>query len=155
MADPLKAAFAVGILTFGAALFVPPLADATQDDATDTLEVDNGTETDITDRLTVGITEVNTTATPSYATVEYTNNRTLDSVNATIDVTNSSTVTLSEDDLKTTVHSIHGEMVMIGVTYPPMFGWDREARTFFQNIELIIVLLGVAIIVGAVAVVLK
>lgn len=155
MADALKAAFAVGILLFGAALFVPPLADATQDDATETLEVNNGTDTAVTERLTAAVTDVDTAASPSHATIAYTNNRTLNTTATTVDVGNTSTVMLSGDGINTTVTSISGETVQFDVEYPPMFGWDREARLFFENSELILVLLGAVVIVGAVAVVLK
>lgn len=151
----IKAAFALGIIVLAAALFVPALIEATEEPATETLSLDNGTQSELTERLSVGVVGVNASATPSNATVEYTDETSFATNSTTVDVGNESTVTIDGDNLTTGVESVDGSTVQFNTTYPPMYGWNSGARLFFENSGLLLVALAGAMVVGLAAVAVK
>lgn len=136
----VKGIFAAGILILAVALFIPTFVDTTQGNATQVLELDNGSSVELTDKLSVGAVTVSNTG--NNATIEYTDETSLATNQTLLNVSESGNMTLSGDYVNVTLDSIpENETVRITSTYPPMFGWNAAARTFINNSEIILVML--------------
>jgi len=135
----------IGILILGMALFVPSLVDVTQNDAKETLSLDNQSNQELTDKLSVTVDDV---VDGSNATLTLTDDTTLETNSTTVDVGNESTLALSGDNITVGVESVDTDSAQFNATYPPMFGWDSAPRTFMQNTEIIFILLAFLIAVS-------
>lgn len=148
MPDWIKLGFVMVLFVLVIALLVPSLIGVGETDATDTLSMDNQTDTALTERLSVSVTDIDTDATPPAVTVEYTDETTLGTTETVVDVGNTSTVVLSGNNLTTGVEAVDGQTARINATYPPMFGWDDGPRAFWEESGLIIALLAALVIIG-------
>lgn len=154
MPDTLKAAFAFGILIFGAALFTPLLVDTTQNDASSVHELEEDETQNVTDHLSINAINIDNGQSEADVTLE--NLDTLNTTGKHLNVSEEHEFSLSGDTINVTLNSItSNNAATFTVVYPPMFGWDGPPRLFFENMEIVIVLLAAAIIVGSVSVVLK
>lgn len=155
MADLIKAAFAMGLLTLCVAVLVPTLVDATNDNAVDTRELTVGNQEEITDVLFVEVDNVN--ASTNDTTVTFQDSRTFESNTTTVGEGKSTTIRLSGETLDFTVKDVYGdnETVLVETTHDPTFGWNDGSKTFWDNIGLVVAMLGIMCVFGVVAVVLK
>lgn len=150
----VKATFAVGLLLFGMAVFTPLLINTTQSDATAVHELSEGETENVTEHLSINAVDISSGQSGANVTIE--NLDTLNTSAKHLNTSESHDYKLSGDTVNVTLDSItDNNEATFTVIYPPMFGWDDEPRTFFENIEIVIVLLAGAVIIGSLAVILK
>jgi len=141
----------MGILVLAVALFIPTIIDATAEDQTvsDTMTV--GDTTELTDRLSVTLDDVNQSS--GNINLTYINTQTQDKNQTTVGETNTKMVTLSGETINATNEMVEStDSAIVTSEYPPMFGWSSGARTFFDHFPLIMGMLAFAMAVGVVLV---
>lgn len=150
----IMGAVALGVLVLAMALFVPSLIDATQDDAQKTVELTEGSSQNLTERLSLTAHDISSGQSEANVTLEnlVTLNRTAEHLN----VSETKTLNLSNEDVEVTLDSISDtDEALITATYSPMFGWDAGPRTFVENLDLVLALLGALTILGGIFIGLK
>lgn len=152
-----KNAIAVGVLVLSVALFIPTLVDGTQNENQDISEIENGTTYDVNEKLSVSVTSVNVSNNTSK--VEVTNTDTLESSEKLLNVSKSKVYTIGGENVTAKLEGLResprGEFATVTVTYPPTFGFGQASKTFFENVELMIVLVGFIIVLSVLGVVSK
>lgn len=153
----VKDAVAVGILVLSVALFVPTLVDVTQDTKQDIAQIQNQSTEEFTGRLSVRVTDVSFSG--SKATVEVSNSDTLESNETTLNVSQSEQLTVGGENVTVKLENVDlitgYEYATVTVTYRPTFGFGSGSKIFFQNMEIVIVLIGFIIVLGVLGVVSK
>jgi len=152
MADMGQAAFALGLVVLVVALFIPTLVGTSLEDARTTLNLSEDESTELTDKLRVEVTNATTSpsvpATPSNATIEYTDLGNLDTNSSVMDQGTNTTLNLSGDSIDTGMEFVTNDSARFNVTHPPMFGWNDSARSFIGFMDTLLVLLGGMLLIG-------
>jgi len=146
--------FAFGLLVLVAALLVPGMIDATQDQQQQTVNLTTDERTELTDYLDMTLDATNATAADAgNRTANVTYHQTKDLLEGTTSVngTESTTLSLDSDTINTTVSSIEANSSVITAKYPPMMGWHDQARTFAENSGIILALLSMITILAGFA----
>jgi len=146
MAHYGKVALSLGILALVGALFIPTMIETTQENHNTTVQIDEGSTQNLSDRLRVSVIEVNGT---SEATISYTNTNTYHSKTITLTPGETRNVTLDGEYIESTLNSVSstGEAT-IRTKYPPMFGWDDGSKTFINNFVIVIVIIVAVALIG-------
>lgn len=148
----MESAIALGVVVLTVALFMPTLINSTTTDNTSTFELEEGNETNVTEKLVVEVDNIKTASTPNNSTITVRNSETLNTSTKTIDAGNNKTYTVDGDNvtitLDNTFESGGSEFATITAEYDPKFGWDNGARTFMENMELILAALAVFLVTG-------
>lgn len=137
--------FALGVLILAVGLFVAPLAGDTQTDARTVVELaDGGDRVDVTQRLGANATINDTTRN---ATITVTNTQTFDSANTTLQEGDNTTLTVQGENVSVSYETYNGNAV-VRFDYPPTYGYNDETKLFFENLGLLLTLIGFAIVVA-------
>lgn len=138
-------AFLLGLIVLGAAFFLPSMMDVTQENAVETIELEQSQVVDLTDTLELQLDRVN--ATSDDANVTYTNTRTLETNETLLHPAQPESVNLSGDTINTTLDDvIDNDTAQITAVYPPLFGWSGGPRSFMANLDLVLALFGFALV---------
>lgn len=148
MADKaLIFAFVLGIGILSLGMLVPSLVETTTEDASTTIQVNNQTQTNITNNLELEVSRVNNSESTTNVTLR--NLRTFATNNSSVDETNTTALALSGDNISVTNQAVvDNDTVRLGVVYPPMFAWNGGARAFVANLDIIMILLGFTLIMA-------
>lgn len=147
MATPRTAGalFGFGILVLVIGLFLGPMATATTQDASTTVEVADGQNVDLNDRLS---TEAAINATTENATITVIDEDTLSRKNTTeLSVGDSDTVKLEGENVTVTYKSYTGDAVY-SVDYPPTYGYADGPAKLFERLDLLLSFMGFLIAIG-------
>lgn len=141
-------AFAVGVIGLSIALFAPQAIDPVINDLSDTTNVTEGEQKDITERLvleTENVDQGGDQVNVSFLSTKTRNVTTTGPVN----VSNSTTVTLDGDSITFTPEEITGSTTAdVTVEYPALFGWDDGPRTFVENLDIMLMIVFAALAVA-------
>lgn len=154
MPDIIKWGFALGIFALAVAFLFPAFITLPTDTADQTLSLDNGTETNLTDHLSVSVESLgNDSAGTKNATLAYENLDDLNTTRTTLNETENGSIQLSGDAITTTIENVTIQQggpnsTRFEVTYPPLFGWDSGPRLFLEHMDVILALLAGLITVG-------
>lgn len=145
MARAVMASMAIGVGLLAVALLFTPVMDTTTSDTTQYLEVDNGTTENVNDRMSIEAEEINGTN----STVTLENRGDFNSTTKTIDAAVETEFNLSGETLLVSNTEIidNNTTARYRVTYPPTFGWNGFAGTFFTNLDLLLAALGLLLVV--------
>jgi len=147
MANVAKWGFVLAVFALATALFLPTLITSTQTTDTQSFDLQEGGVGNVTDYLAVEA--LNVSSSNSNATLEAVDREDFDSNNTAIDVGNTSTVTLDGEDVTLGVESVDDtDSVVFNATYPPMYGFNDGVRTFYQNWEGLVVIIGAMLLIG-------
>jgi hypothetical protein len=153
----VKDAVAVGILVLCVAVFVPTLVDGTQNDKTAIAEIEENSTFDYTDKLSVEAVSVSQSS--SSATIEVRNSETFESSQKVLNASESKVYQVGGENVTATLEQLRfstgGEYATVSVSYPPTFGFGDASKDFFENMEIVIVLVGFIIVLGVLGVVSK
>lgn len=147
MPNTLKAAAAMGILLLAVALLVPTLANSVNDNEAQTFNLSVNETQELTDKLQVELTDTQQQAANDNATVKYTNLDDLSTNKTTLNESTNDKLNLSGDTITVQVKNISSNAAQVRSEYPPMFGWNNGARTFYEESDTIIIGLAVAIVI--------
>lgn len=147
MPDMMEA-LALGVLVLAVAVFVPTLIDATDQDTTQSVELVEGEQTDLTDNLAVRADAIANTAAGTNATIRVRSLDTLNDSTKTIDEGNTSVFVVDGANVDVENVATSNDSVIVRSTYDPRFGWNGGAATFFDNIGVILALLALIIVVA-------
>lgn len=155
MSKTVKAVFALGVIGLAIGFLVPTLMGATQDDARATHQLYVNDSVELTDRLTVTLTDINETEhNATFKFLDETNYQ-----NSTVELTNytSRDTTLSGNNLTVSVAGVTSvnDTVRTTIDYPPMFQWSDGARSFMSNIGLIIILIAGIMLLAVFALIMR
>lgn len=152
----LKEAVALGVLLLAAAFFAPTLISATNETTTSTVELQVDQTANQTEYLQ---TEADAIDVGNNSTITVRNTNTLSSEQNTIDVADTQNYTVDGQDVNVTVDSTDTrngtDYVIISVEYNPDFGWGSGASTVFDNLGLLIAVVGFIMVVGVLGSALK
>lgn len=141
-------AFCLGILALASAFFLPSIIDATQQDAKTTLELDEYENQNITQRLHINASSVNSTT--KTATITYQKRTTLEDQNISLTEGANGTVQLANEDILVTLNEVSDNgKIIVTTQYPPTFGWNRGSREFIKHFDIILALLALTLGMGA------
>lgn len=137
-----QAVLALGLLALVVGFVMPTFITTPDSNSTETIELDEDTERNLTERLSINATYINSTSEEATFVVKnlqnYSTNQT--SVNQTT-LTNSTV--LNGDTITVQLQNFRSNSsVLAQVTYPPMFGWAGGARGLMGKLPLVIALLG-------------
>lgn len=145
-------AFALGILVLAVAVFIPTLINATQEDQMETMEIRDNQTVSVTDRLSIGVADINLTA--GDANVTATNSDTLNSQTQRVSEGSEAMMEMDGGNVTVGVDTLtadaRGEYAQLTVAYSPMFGWDSGARLFVEHWPVLLAAIGFLIVVALV-----
>lgn len=145
MPSKLQAALALSVLSLAAALFVPVFIDATGTNSVDSAELSEGQTANITDRLSVTADVIDTTSNTANYTLR--NEDTLNTTTTSLGIGSNETVSLSGENITVTHDRITSDnTTVVTLDYSPMFGWNDSARTFIQNMDIVLAALAILMI---------
>lgn len=140
-------AVGIGLLALILGVAMPMLISSTTTDTTESVILDVNESTDLTDTLEIRLDAVETSSNETNnATVSVTNLRDYETSSVTINDTESDTVSLSGSDIDVSVDLRTADSALIGVDYPPTFGWDESAVMLVENLDVIMVVVTIVII---------
>lgn len=148
MSNALKLAAAMGILLLAVALLFPPLADSVNNDATATYNLSTNNSQELTDKLELELDKTGQKLANDNATITYRSLNDLNTTTATLNESTRQNLTLNNDEITATVTNVSSDAATIETTYDPMFGFNTGARTFFEEIDTLLIALGIAAIIG-------
>lgn len=151
----ILAIFAVGVLALVIAVAGPSILDPVINDSDQTLSVTGGEDYVLTDTLNVSVTDIEQGASTANATFTNLRTRNTSSTGAVAEG-NSTTVTLDGDQITFEVDDITGSNTAVTTAvYPPLFGWADGPRRFMENLDIIIMILIGAIVIGMAVIMVK
>lgn len=147
----IKAAMTIGVFVLVVALVLPSIIGAADSDQTAAVEITQDETIELTDRLSIRADDVNPSG--DNATLTVFNSQGLNQSQQLLN--DSQTKTFVVDGYATNV-TLDNTFLSEGskrtsrlaIAYSPYFGWDSGARLFFQNLELLLVLVGGIMVLG-------
>lgn len=136
---------ALGMFVLLAAFALPPAIDASQSTETRTMVLDEG-ETDV---VTTGLNVTANDTTNTEAVIDFEDAETGLSERVTLTEGENVTVTINDENVTVTVTETTSTDVTLDVEYSPRYGWDSGAKTVVAQLDVILVLVAFALILGA------
>jgi ABC-type oligopeptide transport system substrate-binding subunit len=159
MSNTAKIAFTFGVFVLLIAMLVPTLISATDSNQTESIELNEGESTAITQRLTV--TAQNVSNSGQNATFVAQSEASLNTTEYGLNVTESQTQTLDGENVTIHLRNIQSptdgsaDVATLDVTYSPFFGWNDGATAFWNNLGIIVGMVAFLMVVGLVMVAVK
>lgn len=144
-------AVGLGLLVLLVVFSVPMMINATDGGETRTVELQEGENTFVTDRINV-TSEVIRPSQPANATITVSDSETLESETAVIRNGSSHTYQFSSGNVTVAVTDVSQgpEVVRTDVTVDRTYGWSGPAKTVAGELGLVFVIVGAIIIAGAI-----
>lgn len=151
MSNKAKLALSLAMLALAAALFIPTLIDSTQQKTQSTVELEQDSQFNLTQRLRIEATDIDNQN--SYTNVTLTNTQTLEKKEANVSEGENVTFELSGENILVTVERIDdksdGNVSVNRVEYDPKFGWQDESKGFIEHFDIILTILALVAAMGA------
>lgn len=145
MSAKLPVAFvALGMFTLLIAFAVPPAISASQSTTTDTFVLGEDETAAVTDGLNVTLDD----STDGNATVTFEDTETGISETVTVNESETVNVTLNGEDVTVTVTESSELEAQLEVEYSQRYGWDAGAKTVASHLDVILLIVAFALLVG-------
>lgn len=143
---------ALGLFVMAIGLFMPPLIDAQDNELRDTEELDEGQEVTVNELVTIQLNEANPDGGTANINVTIIDVATFEETTiGRLNVTNSTTVAPAGDNVTITNDAVvDGDTAQVTLSFSRTYGWEETAITFLNNVDLLLVLVGVLMILGSV-----
>lgn len=148
---------ALGVMVLMVAFIAPVFISGANEDSQAVIQQAVGESDNPADRLEVTTTSIDTSV-PN-ATVEVTNLQTFNSSSQSIDETNSTSYVVDGETVTVTLESVttddSEDVARLTVVHSPYFGWNGSAQAVFENMGVLIALVGFIVLAGLLYVVIN